>query len=151
MSKISNHFYHEDFVPKIIYETFLDKSSWFISPFMVNYAELLWDRFKKQVIINTWKQGGNLQNRGFRLPDSTIGAKLSQHKFKCAIDINVIGISPEEVAKDIIENFSIYSKVGLTTIEDVKYTTGNIEDDLKGWNHGDCRTTNMDTLLIVIP
>lgn len=151
MSKISTHFYIEDFVPKIIFSSWGEKSLWFISPFMVNYVELLWNRFNKQVIINTWKQGGVLENRGFRLPDCPTGGKLSQHKFKNAVDTNVLGISPEEVYKDIQNNFSIYSKVGLTTVEDIKFTTGDVEGDLKGWNHGDGRWTNQNELLIVKP
>lgn len=149
--RISTHFYVQDFVPKIIFNQWGDRSIWFISPFMINYAELLWTRYNKQVIINNWKEGGTLENRGYRTPDSTVGGKLSQHKFKSAIDTNVVGVSPEEVNQDIITNFSIYSKVGLTTIEDVKFTTGVASLDLKGWNHGDCRTTNSGILLIVKP
>jgi len=149
--KISTHFYVEDFVPKIIHTQFGDKSIWFISKFMVDYAELLWSRYNKQVIINNWKSGGTLENRGFRTPDALVGGKLSQHKFRNAIDTNVAGVSPEEVAKDIIDNFTIYSKVGLTTIEDVKFTTGDVGGDLKGWNHGDARWTNQRDILIVKP
>lgn len=149
--KISSHFYVEDFVPKIIHDQFGDKAIWFISPFMVNYAELLRNRFGKEVIINTWKNGGTLENRGYRLPDCATGGKLSQHKLRNAIDTNVLGVSPEAVAKDITENFSIYSKVGLTTIEDIKFTTGKTEGDLQGWNHGDGRWTNQTDLLIVKP
>ena len=149
--KISTHFYLEDFVPKIIHTQFGDKAIWFISPFMINYAELLWTRFGKKVIINNWKDGGPLQNRGYRTPDATIGGKLSQHKFKSAVDTNVVGISPEEVEQDIVTNFAIYSKVGLTTIEDITLTTGVSAKDFGGWNHGDCRTTNQNTLLIVKP
>lgn len=149
--KISTHFYVQDFVPKIIFTQFGERAIWFISPFMINHAELLWTRFGKQVIINNWKDGGVLENRGYRTPDSAVGGKLSQHKLKCAIDTNVVGVSPEEVDKDIQDNFSIYSKCGLTTIEDIKATTGLQAYDVKGWNHADCRTTNMSTLLIVKP
>ena len=149
--KISTHFFVQDFVPKIIHTQYGDKSIWFVSPFMVNYAELLWTRYGKQVIVNNWKDGGILENRGFRLPDSVVGGKLSQHKFKNAIDTNVLGVSPEEVAKDIYDNFSIYAKVGLTTIEDIKFTTGDVIDDMKGWNHGDARWTNQRDILIVKP
>lgn len=150
--KISTHFFTEDFVPKIIHTQFGDKSIWFITPFMVNYAELLWTRYNKQVIINNWKDGGSMEHRGYREPDYTIGGKLSQHKFKCAIDSNVLGIAPEEVAQDITANFAgIYSKVGLTTIENIAFTTGDAVGDLKGWNHGDCRWTNSNQLLIVNP
>lgn len=149
--KISSHFYIQDFVPKIIWTQFGEKALWYITPFQVNYAELLRNRFGKPVIVNTWHSGGSLENRGTRLPNCEIGGNLSQHKYKMAIDTNVIGISPEEVAKDIIDNFTIYSKVGLTTIEDVKFTTGKVEGDLQGWNHGDGRWTNQNTLLIVKP
>jgi hypothetical protein len=149
--KVSKHFFTEDFVPKIIQQQFGDKAIWFISPFMVNHAELLWTRFGKQVIINNWKDGGNLQNRGFRIPDTLVGGNLSQHKLKSAIDTNVVGITPEEVYNDIKINFGVYSKIGLTTVEDIAFTTGKVSNDLSGWNHADCRTTNINTLLIVKP
>src|SRR3990167_3998794 len=98
--RISTNFHLDDFVPQTIFLQFGIKSIWFISPFMINYAELLHTRFGKKIIINNWADGGTLHNRGFRLPDTTTGGKLSQHKFKCAIDTNVLGVSPEEVAKD---------------------------------------------------
>lgn len=149
--KLSQHFYIQEFVPKIIFQQFGPQSIWFISPFMINYAELVRNRFGKPTFINNWHNGGTLQNRGFRTPMVSIGGKLSQHRFKCAIDLNVVGITPEEVAKDIISNFAIYAKVGVTTIENPKSTTGKVEGDLKGWTHADCRTTNRDELLIVNP
>ncbi len=151
MSKISTHFFHEDFVPKAIYQQYGDNSMWFISRFMVDYAELLWTRFNKQVIINTWKAGGLLEHRGFRPRSYGGGGELSQHRCKCAIDTNIFGVSPEEVFADIKNNFSIYRSVGLTTVEDIKFTTGDVEGDFKGWNHGDNRITGLDTLLIVKP
>ena len=151
MSKISTHLFHEDFVPKAIYQQFGENSLWFITPFMVNYAELLWTRFGRQVMINNWKDGGTLEHRGYREPDYIIGGRLSQHKLKSAIDTNVLNMTPEEVFKDIKDNFSIYNAVGLTTVEDIAFTTGDVADDLKGWNHGDCRWTGSSTLLIVKP
>jgi hypothetical protein len=151
MDKISTHFRIQDFVPKALFLQFGANAIWFIDPFQVNYAELLWSRYNKQVIINTWASGGVLENRGTRMPDCATGGKLSQHKFKKAIDTNVLGVPPEAVAKDIIDNFSIYQKVGLTAIEDVKFTTGEVEGDLKGWNHGDGRWTNQNGILIVKP
>jgi hypothetical protein len=151
MSKLSTHFFHEDFVPKYVYKQYGDKSIWFISPFMINYAEFLWMRFGKQVIINNWKDGGLLEHRGFRPISYTGGGDLSQHRMKLAIDTNVVSKTPEEVYKDIQDNFSIYAKVGLTTVENIKFTTGKVVDDLSGWNHGDGRTTGQDTLLIVDP
>lgn len=149
--KISTNFYVWDFVPKSIYSQFVDKSIWFISKLQVDMAELIAARFKKKVIINNWKDGGTLENRGFRTPDCLTGGKLSQHKFKNAIDVNVVSVSPEEVYNDIKNNFSIYSKVGLTTLEDIAKTTGNISGDLGGWTHMDGRWTGKNEILIVQP
>lgn len=149
--KISAHFIIEEFVPKVIWRKWGARSIWFISPFMVNYSELVRTRFGKPTYMNNWHTGGTLHNRGFRTPTTKVGGKLSQHRFKCAIDLNVKGVSPEEVADDIIRNFSIYKKVGLTTIENPEKTTGTRKGDEYGWTHADCRTTNQCELLIVNP
>lgn len=148
--KISSHFVIQEFVPSVIWKKFGTNSIWFISPFMINYAELVRTRFGKPTFINTWHSGGILENRGFRIPTAPYDS-LSQHKYKCAIDLNVSGHTPEEVCKDIVDNFDIYRKVGVTTMEDIRITTGKIVDDFSGWTHADCRTTNKDELLIIKP
>lgn len=150
-SKISSNFYVWDFVPKVIYDQFGAKSIWFIRKFQVDFAELVVMRFGKKVIINNWKDGGTLQNCGTRTPDTIVGGKMSQHKFMNADDLHVMGKTPEEIYNDIKDNFSIYSKIGLTTVEDIAFTTGKVKDDLGGWVHGDGRWTGLDTLLIVQP
>lgn len=143
MGKISSHFIIEEFVPKELFAQFGDKSIWFIDQRIIDIAETIRTRFNLPVIINNWHTGGQFNNRGFRMPDAAVGGKLSQHKFGRGIDINVQGKTAQEVYKDIVENFSIYSKTGLTTVEDISFTAG--------WTHLDCRKTNQSTLLIVKP
>lgn len=143
MSKISSHFYLEEFVPKELFSKFGDKSIWFIDQRIIDISEVLRQRFNKAVIINNWHSSGAFNNRGFRMPDCPIGGFLSQHKRGNAIDVNVGDLTPQEVYKDLIENFSIYSKAGLTTVEDIALTTG--------WCHIDTRLTKQDSLLIIKP
>jgi len=66
---------------------------------------------------------------------------MSQHRFGRAIDLKVKGMKADEVREDIIQNFDIYKKVGLTTIEDGAFAPT--------WCHIDIRDT--EGLLIVKP
>lgn len=140
---LSTHFRVEEFVPSELFERFGESSLWFIDKRIVDIAEVIRQRFNKPVIINNWHSGGSFNNRGFRMPNCAIGGFLSQHKRGCAIDVNVEGVTPNEVYKDIVDNFSLYSKVGLTTVENMEFTPG--------WTHCDCRMTKNDKLLIVNP
>lgn len=141
--KISTHFSIYEFVPKEIYAKFGDKSLQFIDQRVIDIAEVVRQRFEKPVTINNWNMGGNFNNRGFRSPDCAIGAFYSQHKAGRGIDINVQDIEVVDVYNDVIKNFDLYKKVGLTTIEDISKTPG--------WTHLDCRKTNQDEILIVLP
>ncbi|MCP3940532.1 MAG: hypothetical protein GY710_03505 [Desulfobacteraceae bacterium] len=141
-AKVSKNFYDWEFVPPEIYHNKRLKNQWFISKFMIDFAQLLRERFAKPVFINTYlltKSSvltNGYENSGFRSASTKTGAKLSQHKFKCAIDAKISDIDPEEIRGDIRNNFAIYKAVGLTTIE----------KDTPTWVHGDCRHTGMNTL-----
>jgi len=137
--KVSKDFSIHEFVPPDIYEVYLDKSSWFIDPKLVQLAQFIRDRFAVQVTINNYLAGGNYQYSGFRDHHCTIGAINSQHRAGRAIDFRVKGKTPEEVRQDIIDHFWLYKAAGLTTFEAGTPT----------WIHVDCRFTNQDTLLIV--
>ena len=141
--KISTYFRIEEFIPKEIYTRFGDKSIIFIDKRIILLADFIRDRFGKSMTINNWHSAGAFNNRGFRVPDCATGGTLSQHKFGRAIDFNISGVMPDEVAKDIMTNFDMYSKAGLTTIEDHTFT--------KGWTHCDIRQTAQTALLIVKP
>ncbi len=141
--KVSKSFRLEEFVPKEIYEKYKDQSIWFSRPEVINLAQSIRDYFGRPMTINNWHSGGKFNERGFRLPDSKIGAKLSQHKLAGAIDFTIDGISPDEVRSSILENPKRFLDEGLTTIEDGSYTPT--------WTHVDVRNTGLSKILIVKP
>jgi hypothetical protein len=137
--KLSKDLSIAEFMPPGIYEMYLDKSVWFIDPRIVTLAQFIRDKFGKSVTMNNYLAGGSYQYLTFRDHTCTIGAENSQHRHGRAVDFWVKLMSPAEIRADIIANFPLYKKVGLTTIEDNTAT----------WVHADCRFTDMDSLLIV--
>lgn len=134
----------EEFVPREIFNLYGVKSTWFINQGVVVSMIYLRKYFDAPITINNWHSGGNFQNRAYRVPNSPVGAKFSQHKLAKAIDFNVQGLTSDEVAKKIIDNWDeIRLNVAFTTLEDPAFT--------KGWTHLDTRYTFSDKLLIVKP
>lgn len=141
--QISNNFLLQEFVPKDIYYQFHNKSQWFIQKHVVEYMEAIRVRYGQSITINDWKWGGKFNYRGFRPPNSTVGAKLSQHRLGNAVDFNVKNMSCDEVREDILNNQRWHMSKGLTTIEDGAYAPT--------WVHVDFRQTRQDNILIVKP
>lgn len=137
-------FVMEEFVPREIFTQYGIKSTWFISQGVVTSMIFLRNWFGAAITINDWHTGGSFNNRGFRHPANKNFKALSQHKFGKAVDFNVAGLSSDDVAKRIIDNWdTIRTNVAFTTMEDPAFT--------KGWTHLDARYTNSDKLLIVKP
>lgn len=138
-----NYFKVQEFVPRSIYQQYGENSRWFISPQLWSLANFVRRFFNKPVTINNWHVGGNLDQRGFRDPESTVGARLSQHRLKSAIDINVAGMPPKQVYDAILANSKAFMDAGLTCMEDIA--------DTPGWNHLDIRWTGEQHIKIVKP
>lgn len=141
--EFSKHFKIQEFVPPSIYNYWGERSKYFLDPKIVVFADFIRDFFNKPVTINNWYSGGNLSLRGFRPPDTTTGGKLSQHKFGRAIDVNVEGITPQEVYDRAIKNEMLFRGAGLTTMEDI--------NDTPTWTHFDVRWTGLNFIQIVKP
>lgn len=141
--KLSENFHLNEFIDPETYAWFGEKSIWFIDKRVISLAQFIRSRHKKPVTINNWATGGSYKLSGFRPPETTIGGKLSQHRFGRAIDVKVKGLTPQELYKDITDNQSLYMKVGLTCVENVDYTPS--------WTHLDVRETNSSDILIVNP
>jgi len=67
--------------------------------------------------MNTWYWNGRHQYRGFRDFNSSIGAKLSQHKFGRANDLIFTEENVENVRKDILADPFHPDFVHITCIE----------------------------------
>lgn len=136
-----------DYVPPDVYKTFGDRSRIFLDPRIYDVHRVINERFHTPSFVNNYHKGGKLSQRGFRLPTTTTGAPLSQHRFGRAIDFTVPGISAQEVYDDIMESPQFLIDVGVTTIENISFTKkGN-------WIHLDCRDLGMKitSLKVVTP
>lgn len=143
--EVSKNFILQEFMPKDIYSKYKNRCIWFIDPSIITIAQMIRSRFAKPMIINNWhtRKEGGFQFRGFRDPLCTIGAALSQHRFGRGLDFNVIGISSEEIYKDIIDNEFDYMAYGVTTVESIEHTPN--------WIHVDIRQQNKDQIVVVEP
>lgn len=142
-NNMENYFKTQEFVSKTIYTQWGEKALWFIDPRIRKLANFTRKFFNKPVTINNWHTGGAFDQRGFREPESTVGAKLSQHRFGRAIDINVSGMTSNQVYDTILANEKVFMDAGLTCLED--------KVDTVSWTHLDCRYTGLDKILIVKP
>lgn len=102
------------------------------------------DRYGK-CHMNNWKWGGANGSKGFRPPESTIGAKLSQHRFGRGFDPKFENATADEVREDLKNNPGDPAFEYITAIED-----GEIA---KTWFHYDTRNWDKDKngILIVKP
>jgi len=142
--KVSDNFTIQEFVPKEIYQIYSERSIWFVDQRLIDGMQWLREYFGASITINNWHTGGTLQNRGFRHPTTTTGARLSQHKFGRACDFNVAGLTAKQTFDKIRNDWGIISgHTFFTTMEDVQYTPT--------WTHIDGRDTGSMELLIVKP
>lgn len=141
--KVSKNFRAEEFLPPEIFSSYGESSIWFIDKRTVDLAQFVRDFFQRSVTINNWHSGGSFKERGFRVPESKTGQRLSQHKYCRAVDFTVAGISPSEVKSTILHNSAKFLAVGMTTMESENYTPT--------WTHIDIRWTGLDSILIVKP
>jgi len=136
---------YRNFVPQSIFKTYGDRSSIFVDKRILEIYIVLKDKYKIAPTINNYHLGGQLQNRGFRIPTSIVGALFSQHKFGRAEDFNISGWKSKDLWNDIISNPQFLIDVGCTTIEDINFTPT--------WVHLDCRNLDkiITELLVVKP
>lgn len=163
--KVSQHFDARELVPRHIWEQFGENSTWFISDKIVHILEFyksFWytyykkkdDRVKAVLIrVNNWHTGGGKQWSGLRTARCTEGAANSQHRYKSAVDCEIViqmadGSVTEadykEVHRVILENEREFMANGVTCIEDPAIATG--------WLHSDTRWVfDQKHILVVKP
>lgn len=130
------YFVLQEFVPPEIYSIYGANSIWFVDEEMVESIILLRKDLDAPCTINNWHTGGQYKNSGFRMPDTLVGGKLSQHKMKAAHDLKFRGIHPDQVRQHLRNTFGRYC-----------FTT--IEKDTPTWTHVDKRVTGLAYLLEV--
>lgn len=95
---IPKYFQWHELVPNAIY-----KDYWLIlmDVRLLMTIDAMRMHYNRPITINNWINGGKFRYRGFRPFDCNVGAKFSQHKFGRAVDLDVSGISAEQVRNDI--------------------------------------------------
>lgn len=111
------------------------KSAELIDPKIVRICDLIREKTGVPVTVNNWhfaKPGETVYKAsGYRAIWEKVGGQLSQHRCGRAADVKVKGLMPLQVFQIIEENKAEFQAAGLTTMEDLKYTTT--------WLHVDCR------------
>jgi len=141
--KLNQYFQVQELVPETVFKQWGANSIWFLDKRLVDSLFWLRQKINVRLVVNNWVGGGDFQNRGFRLPDTTVGGKLSQHKFGRAVDFHSLDMPVPEIYKWIKKNEKdILKNTAFTTIES--------EQGAPTWVHLDCRYSNDLTHLTIV-
>lgn len=121
----SKYFKIQELVSKAVYEKYGEKSWEFIDERLIKTLDLLREHFNKPITVNNWIFGGNLHQRGLRAnKDEIVKSKsdyyISQHCLGKAVDLNVKGMTAQEVYEEILKNKSKFPLI--SRIENIKNT-----------------------------
>lgn len=103
----AKHFRIEELCPREIIQKYkkeyggIERCWQFFDPRAIIGLDWVRDFFDKPVTVNNWLWGGELNYRGFRPITCTVGSDESQHRLGRGWDLNVKGLTAEEV-KDAI-------------------------------------------------
>lgn len=144
--QVPPNFVIQEFVSPQIFRSRGLQSIQHTTPFQLNFAHRLRVISGTSVQINNYHAGGPRVASGTRdrgqLPPG--GGTLSMHYLALALDVQLSGISPQQVHEMLNDNFHLFWEIGLTTLESLAYTAkgGRI-----GWTHGDGRTYDSPTMI----
>lgn len=129
----SKYFKIQELVSRNVYEKYGEKSWEFIDCRLIKVLDSLREHFNKPIIINDWYFGGNLQQRGLRANyDEMVRNKkdyyISQHCLGKAADLNVKGMTAQDVYEEILKNKDKFYLI--SRIENIKDTPTWIHVDV---------------------
>lgn len=136
-----------EIVPSDIFVRFGPKALRFVNTRIDNGLQYLLDTINKTykssypIIINTWVNKGRFELRGYRPPNCSQGAQLSDHKLGIARDFNIGTMLSSDIRKFILDREQKMLANGITTLE----------SDTDGWVHCSCRTTGRNKILMISP
>ncbi|MCD4818645.1 MAG: hypothetical protein K8S23_08125 [Candidatus Cloacimonetes bacterium] len=110
------YFKIEELVPKNIARKYGERAWQFLDERALITLDILREKFGK-IKINDYLFGGSNQYRGFRPPNCTIGADLSQHRFGRAFDCIFLEVDVEVVRTFILENPDEFSFINALELD----------------------------------
>jgi len=131
------HFGIKELVPKDLYNKYSSRGDDFLFQVifderLLRLIDIIRDEFGSMTVCD-WSWGGASQYRGYRPPDCSVGAALSQHRFGRAVDMIPKDIMPNEMRKKIIADQN----------SDKWKVIGGLEMDIT-WFHVDVRARTND-------
>lgn len=100
----SENFKIHELVDPVIVSRYGEFAWSFFKPQALMMLDAIKDFYQTSVTVNNWTWGGNFQWRGLRTSRCKEGGEMSQHRLGGAFDLDVRGVSPSKVRKDIIDN-----------------------------------------------
>lgn len=136
------HFLIEELVPREAFQKHGEKCWMLFDERLLHTLDFLRDQFGP-AIINTWKNGGVWQYRGWRPPEYTLCAPLSQHFFGRAADMNFNLCTASSVRTWLQLNYK-------TVLEPKGCVIKRIENNTS-WLHVDVGNTNSNGIVYFNP
>lgn len=133
------HFSLKELVPQDVFNELGDRALILLEPRMLMMIDGIRQFFGKPITINNWHTGGKFKERGYRSGETATGAKWSQHKFGRAADMDIQGMTAEQVRTAIIAN----QKDPL--LSHVSVLEKNVT-----WVHADCRNIKSGSGIVLV-
>jgi hypothetical protein len=111
------HFNIKELVDQNTYAVYGERAWQFLQVEALKGLDDLREYFDRPVWVNTWSFGGDLQFRGYRPGNCSVGAVRSQHRAGNAWDCNIEDITAEEARAEILKNKNHKKLKRITTIE----------------------------------
>lgn len=87
------------------------------------------------ITINDWLYGGQYVDSGLRLPDGSVGARFSAHRFGCGFDLKFSNATPGDVYYHILNNQNKYPFI--VRMEAIDRTPGWLHVEFGGKRSGE--------------
>jgi hypothetical protein len=126
MRYIPKHFQSYELVPQDIYTQMGDNSLYLIDDRILWTLDQIRELYNVPMIVNTWKNGGEFSQRGYR-NDPNTGAPLSAHRFGRAVDFDISGTTAEDFR----------TKVKTGDLDSIMIYITRMEEGVN-WIHMDC-------------
>jgi hypothetical protein len=133
-TKVSTHFDIREFVYPEAFKTHGVNAITLIDKKLIAIAEFIRIKTGVPITINNWHTGGPFKESGLRDPNTTTGAKLSQHKLGKAIDPKAKGYDGQKWYNFVKENAKALYDLGARRIEHKSLATTWLHIDLKEHN-----------------
>lgn len=139
-----SNFHLYEFVPQSAYNSLEDHGLSLLHPQLIDSTEKLREYLGVSMIINNWYNGGTFQNRGWRHPDSKVGAKKSLHKKGMAIDFHSSDVAIKEL-------FVLVWNAREWIVENTAFRILESFDDTPGWVHIAIGDQSIKTIQVIKP